>query len=632
MTGATGKARVRASVVAAPVVTAAPDAEITARMVERFEMLESGLFRRGDDDGQKGKLWICGAFKVEAETRNDTGGDWGFLLSWLDRDGFPHTEVFSRGLFNGECTELRNRMADGGLTLNPRPGARLAFGEYMSLVRAPERARVVSRVGWHEIAGRLVYALPDETFGDKGERVLLTMPDSERAMFGTAGTLSEWRTHIGRRCCGNSRLMFAASCGFAAPLLHLLGEDGGGFNFIGSSSLGKSTALDVAASVCGGTPGVGARAYVKPWRATANGLESVAVLHSDGLLPLDEMGQADPREIGETAYMLANGSGKIRAGRTGQARAAVRFRTLFLSSGELGLARMNAEAGRTTKAGQEVRLVDIPADAGRGLGLFEELHDAATADAFTRELKAATAQFYGTALRAYLAEIIRLMRTESVLFTEGMRSRIAALIDGWLVAAPDAGGQVRRVAGRFAMVGLAGDLATRANLTDWPECGASDAAGACFQAWLADRGTAGAREDSQAKVQLRNFVLGAASARFEDWHDPSAETQASDTSKPPIERFRTQNRAGWRRYAKLADGRSGWRYYLTGPGMNEAMQGLSFRDALKVLADAGMIVPSARTYDAGSGVLAQLLNVPGVGRVRLYQLSDDVLAGDSGEG
>jgi uncharacterized protein (DUF927 family) len=470
------------------------------------------------------------------------------------------------------------------------------------------------------------------TFGDKGERVILSMPEADRAMFGTSGTSAEWREEVGRRCCGNTRLLFAASCGFAAPLLHLLGEDGGGFNLVGQSSLGKSTALNVAASVCGGAPGAGAHGYVRPWRATANGLESIAVLHSDGLLPLDEMGQADPREIGETAYMLANGSGKIRAGRSGQARVAVRFRTLFLSSGEIGLARMNAEAGRSTKAGQEVRLVDIPADAGCGLGLFEELHDATTADAFTREIKAATSRCYGTALREYLKELMRMMRAESVLFTERLRGQIAAMVDAWLAVTPAAGGQVRRVAGRFALVGVAGDLATQAGLTAWPQHAASEAASVCFRAWVADRGTVGAREDAQAAIQLRDFVLGAASARFEDWHIAPVDAQVVDTSKPPVERFRTQNRVGWRQFGPLASGRSGWRYFLTAPGMSEALKGLSIKDAVRTLAASGLIVSSTRPSDVSKGVHAITQNVPGLGKVRLYQLADDILAADPGEG
>src|SRR5207244_2611988 len=115
-----------------------------------------------------------------------------------------------------------------------------------------------------------------------------------------------------------------------------------------------------------------------------------------------EMGQVDAREAGEAAYMLANGAGKGRAGRDGSARRSAQWRLLFLSSGELSLADKMAEAGKRVRAGQEVRLVDVPADAGAGMGIFEDLHGAASPGEFAEILRNATARCYGTGIRAYL--------------------------------------------------------------------------------------------------------------------------------------------------------------------------------------------------------------------------------------
>ncbi len=88
------------------------------------------------------------------------------------------------------------------------------------------------------------------------------------------------------------------------------------------------------------------------------------------------MGQVDGREAGSIAYMLANGSGKSRAGRAREARSAASWRVLFLSSGELSLADKLARGrvGPAMRLPAEVRIVDIPADAGAGSGLFETLH------------------------------------------------------------------------------------------------------------------------------------------------------------------------------------------------------------------------------------------------------------------
>jgi putative DNA primase/helicase len=54
-----------------------------------------------------------------------------------------------------------------------------------------------------------------------------------------------------------------------------------------------------------------------------------------------------------------------------------------------------AEAGRQTRAGQELRLAEIP--AGAGLGLFEALHGSEDGAAFARTLDQATRRAYGSA-------------------------------------------------------------------------------------------------------------------------------------------------------------------------------------------------------------------------------------------
>ena len=64
-----------------------------------------------------------------------------------------------------------------------------------------------------------------------------------------------------------------------------------------------------------------------------------------------------------------------------------------------------AEAGQRIYAGQEVRLVDVPADAGAGWGLFRGSYGAASSKAFADALHAATGRHYGHAGRAFVAEL-----------------------------------------------------------------------------------------------------------------------------------------------------------------------------------------------------------------------------------
>lgn len=138
---------------------------------------------------------------------------------------------------------------------------------------------------------------------------------------------------------------------------------------VGNSSSGKTTCLNVAASVFGSPE------YVVTWKATDNALENVAFKHNDALLILDELSEISPSKAGEVAYMLANGQGKKRLDKNCNARETWAWRLIFLSSGEVDLASHMAEESKTSKAGQKIRLLNIPAKANnKSFGIFEDLH------------------------------------------------------------------------------------------------------------------------------------------------------------------------------------------------------------------------------------------------------------------
>jgi uncharacterized protein (DUF927 family) len=619
-----GKDGVRAQIEGAkPAEASAPAAEGEQR--GPFRMTSSGLFRRQGDD--KPDIRVSGPFDVITETRDEEGGGWGLLLAWKDRDGQAHEEAIARRLFAGEnAAELRTLLADGGLYLNPHPAARQALVEYLSSAASPQRARLVHRSGWHQIAGNRIFVLPDQVFGVPAERIVLKIASRERAPFNVSGTLQDWRAQVAEPCVFNTRLVFAVSCGFAGPLMELAGEEGGGFNFRGSSRTGKTTALKVAASVWGGEGQLGAGSFIRQWRATSNAAEGAAAVHSDTLLLLDELGQADARELGDTAYMLSAGRGRSRSDRSGDLKATARFRVLFVSTGEIGLAEKIAEAGKVVKAGQEVRFVDIPADAGAGLGAFEKLpEDIDSAHVFADALGDATRRLYGSPARAFMVALLdKLKRNPD--FASELRARVGELTKQFIVAYPDAGGQVRSVARRFALVGAAGELATEWLITGWARSEAPDAARACFAAWMASRGTAGAREDAQAIAQLRAFIVREAASRCAVWLDSAADPNAQEQEPPvPAERFRPVKQIGWRRLEPVEGGRLVWHYYLNPEAMREALIGLDFRAALAVLASRGFLAVGQ------DGKSSRSLTPPGHAKTRLYQVLPGILDAADGD-
>lgn len=77
--------------------------------------------------------------------------------------------------------------------------------------------------------------------------------------------------------------------------------------------------------------------YIRQWRATDNALEGTAAAHCDNLFCLDEIGQTSSRVVSEVAYMLANGQGKARANKKGNAKVIQEWRLSFISTEYLTL-------------------------------------------------------------------------------------------------------------------------------------------------------------------------------------------------------------------------------------------------------------------------------------------------------
>src|SRR5829696_726691 len=231
--------------------------------------------------------------------------------------------------------------------------------------------------------------------------------------------------------------------------------------------------------------------------------------HCDALLCLDELAELGPRDAAEVAYMLANGSGKSRSARDGSARKPARWRVLFLSSGEISLADKVAEGGaRRLAAGQQVRILDLPADAGAGLGVFEELHEFPSAEPFARHLKAASLSCYGAAAREFLRHVVEDLDAVRLLVS----ARCREFFDHYVPAQAD--GQVQRAANRFALIAAAGEVAVDAGVLPWPTGVATDAAGRCFQDWLRARGGTESPEVRDGAEQVRAFLVAYGMSRF----------------------------------------------------------------------------------------------------------------------
>ena len=494
---------------------------------DAFSVSESGVWHaaRDADGNDKRPVWLCSRLVVTARTRADDANGWGFLLEFADPDGNPKSWAMPSSMLSGEGSEWAGRLRDMGLQVAPGTRARNLLAQYIDTRRTPERVTCTDRVGWHGP----VYVLPSaciasDAVAADGRRYVFQSESGMEDTFRRHGTLADWQASVAALAVGNSRFGFTISCALAGPMLRLAGLESGGFHLRGDSSMGKTVALRVASSVWGRPT------YMQRWRTTSNALEATAVQHCDATLILDEFGQLEPREAGSVAYLLANEQEKGRSTSRGFARKKRTWRLLFLSSGEVTLADQMAEAGQRTRAGMEVRMVDIPMDAGAGMGGIEALHGFEGAGELAESITAAAAQHYGTAGRAWLEWACDHHGELPALLQELIERYRTALV-------PEAASeQVRRIGSRFALVAAAGDLATRAGITGWPEGEALQAVRQCFNAWLGARGHLDNGEDAAMLRQVRSFLELNGEGRFAWWH------RAMDDRVP-----KTLNRAGFRR-------------------------------------------------------------------------------------
>ncbi|WP_447906296.1 DUF927 domain-containing protein [Stenotrophomonas sepilia] len=551
-----------------------------------YQLNESGVYYVGvTEDGDLAEpVFVCSPLKVEAKTRNSQSEEWGRLLTWNDADGHPHQWAAPAEMLVGDPREFVRQLAAGGVEMSAHRNTMQRLLAYIIQERIDTRARNVAVPGWHE--GR--YVLPNgESYGNGQERLVYQHSGGLQHHYAAVGSLDDWRRDVARRCQENSRLVLAVSAMFAGPLLHFTGATGGGFHLIGGSSSGKSTALRVAASV------VGPPEYAREWRSTANGLEGVAVLHNDATLILDELAQIDPKQAGDAAYLLANGNGKSRANRAGEARAAARWRVLILSAGEVGLAQHMAEVGKQARAGQSVRLADVPAEAEGGHGVFERLHDASDGAALSALLKDAAARTYGAPWPLWMDY---LTQQDGPTLTAQLRESTDRFLATYVPE--DASGEVRRVAERFAVVAFAGELASscRHRITGWPKGEATRGVAACFQAWLHRRGSSGSADTDALLSRVRAFFEAHGESRLE----PLRYAQEA----PPV-----RDRAGFRRFDEV-----GVTEYLVLPEAlkRELCAGFDPRRATRELIAAGWLKPGS------DGKASQSVRVPSLGSMRLY--------------
>lgn len=564
---------------------------------KEYRMTRSAVQVRKTTDTKSYWTNICSRLQIVRQLRDGESVGWSLELVIAAPDGTSKTIVLPKSRLT-DPQNLRAELLDNGVLIYNWT----ELQDYLGHAIPAETHTLVRRPGWNGSA----YVQVNQTYGQPQEPMALDAAAPACTAFEQQGTLEAWNREVGRLCVGNSRMMLAVCLALAGPLLQPFGVENGGVHLVGPSSIGKTTALYVAASIYGDP-----LRFILTWRTTSNGLEVVLASRNDCVALIDEMGQATPEAAGDAVYMAGNGQGKTRMTRQGTGARKLEWRLLFMSTGEIPL-QQHMEAGKkTTHAGMEVRLLNTPADSGRGYGMFDTLHGHAGSRALADHLREATTRVYGTAGDVWFHYLTNKMAEFGYeAFSEAGRVRLAELEHRF--ARQGADGQVNRAAKRFALLALAGEMAVEAGIGGWASGDATAAMQTCFDAWIAERGGLGSREETQALRQVQHFFEQHGQSSFQRIEMSPLSTGES------VNDYRTiSQRAG---YYRPVIGNVGDEFYvLPEPFRSRVCAGLDPKLVTRVLRDQGLLLADT----------SRTIRVPGLPNpIRAYRISGRIVGFD----
>lgn len=366
-------------------------------------------------------------------------------------------------------------------------------------------------------------------------------------------------------------------------MARLVSEPSGGFHLVGDSSLGKSSALRALCSVFASAASDGESGEMASWRATDNGLEAFCHSHTDLPMICDEIGQADGRNIGKVLYMIGNESGKRRMTKGLQNKTAASWRLLLASSGEVSAEEFAKRYGVKIDDGINVRLANIEVTNDNGLGIFDKVPEGETPKGLADKLRQYTeSRYYGTAGPEFIARLVDDIKQNGIdAFTKNLEK---GLTEFQKTVNSDTDPMVGRVARRFALVAVAGELAIQCGVLPWKENTALKVAQICFQVWRK-----GFKSKAEQDADFIEYILSYPEIHRErfDWIEIDITGVNSQTEKTGFD-----NRLGT--IIVKEDG-SGKVYYIPKMFDDEVLRKLGYSKSasLKTLKERNLIVGGA---------------------------------------
>lgn len=419
--------------------------------------------------------------------------------------------TLSPSLHNPIAKEITNR---GGRI---RPGENNSVLEFLSS-QYPPVVYGIDKVGWCSHEGRMMFVTPKQVYGATEGKNYRYAPEAyspSQDSIGGATALELWQTQVFSQCLGNPVVLFALGIAFAAPLMALFNMEGGGFHFWGHSSRGKTTILQIAASVWGNAadpaqqPG---NAYIQLWNTTSNGLEGTAQAYNDLPLPMDELGTSNIKNFGQAIYQLAGGKGKTAMTSNRDMRTTRSWKTLIVSSGEHAISHeVEVTTGAEARTGQLIRFIDILVEDN----IFPAFVANKAAQKVT-DLKLACSQYYGVAGHVYLEHLVKLANEQEQLRIWLERFTLVETVLAESV--PTLQPEQRRAVKRFALVAVGLILAIEAGVISVSEKEIMATVEHVLRLWLVEMPTVS--EAERGVEHLKQYILRNPN-RFEEVSNPT---------------------------------------------------------------------------------------------------------------
>lgn len=546
-------------VVNLPVKKREPKPEPGDELKPRVESRNDGLYwitpKVDKDSGEiiNNETWLCSPLEVVGS--GSDGAERYLVLRWRSPRG--HEDI-TRAI---PCADIGERdgwrsLKAGGVNVTTKSTFRAILADWLQQCGAGQEWIISHTTGWHHGA----YIMPDgEVIGDPEMPILFNGRSAASSGYAVAGTAESWRDSVAYLAGGNPSMMLGVAAALSAPLIGLVGADGFGVHLFEQSSAGKTTTANIASSIWGEPD-----ALRLTWYGTALGIANEAEAHNDSLLPLDEVGQgSSAKDVATSAYTLFNGAGKLQGAKEGGNRELKRWRTVAISTGEMDIETFLAAGGIRVKAGQLVRLLNIPMEKSTA---FNGL---ANGKAHADALKESWIDNHGAAGREWV-KWLATHQQEAKQAVRDAQTRWRSLIPA------DYGEQVHRVAERFAILEAA--LVTGSPITGWSEQASRDAIQHSFNAWVKEFGT-GNKEHQQIIEQCEAFLNAHGMSRY-------APLPYCPSDMP------IRDMAGYRERGKHDDSPMVF-YTFPSAFEKEIAQGFNAKQFARVLSESGMLTPPA---------------------------------------